>query len=584
MSASIKNGKKRIDGLKGLILAGMCMIWACQAVATGEERAAQAATPEQKALALLDSRGLDPVNQLKKLVKEPGFDLNAVDESSRSLLDLAAIFEHLDSLKLLLDCGANVNANEGGRGDTVLMWSNTKAIAELLLARGADVKLRNGRGETALMVSLWRRRYDVADLFLSRGLNVNDTDSSGQTALMKAARDGRMRALCFLLERKADPSLTDKQGNTALSLAVKHKRGQAVKLLNGTISLRDQQAINDLLESLNADSKDPAHRLRTWIDGGKLDPAMCVDDGDPLLYALVNWDMKESVKLLLDAGADPNTRDDWRNDPLLVAARNVEMATLLLEHGADLNARNGVGENVLSAILYYYDREAVADFLLSKGLNIDDGAENGDTALMRAVQYGNAGAVRYLLSKGADRSVKNKAGLTALDLARQAKGNRHNELIIKLLESDPESLKPRIFNPGVDQAITLFKGRLCTVKALRDLLSEHKMDVNACDRDGMSLLIWAVYCDQPQAVKYLVQQKADVNVQDDAGKTALMYAVDNGDRDMVALLIGNGADPTLRDEAGRKAIDMMDDVDKKTRSQIARLIERAQSKAKQAKP
>lgn len=579
MNQSAWYQRRRKSCLGRLLLAGMCMVWGGATALADVQTDTKDLLPHEKAVSLLDSRGKDPVGELRKLVREPGFNPNAVDRYSRSLLDLAAIFEHVDSLKLLLESGADVNANEGGRGDTVLMWANTKPIAELLLKHGADLNARNKAGQTALMVSLWRGRYEVADLFISKGLDVNDRDRRGETALMQAARDGRMKALCLLLSRKADPDLADDKGNTARSLAIENKHAQAVKLLSGKISVTEQEAINQLIDSLDRGKKDPAAQLRPWLEQGKLDPNMRDERGDPILRWFIAWNMKDSVKLLLDSGADVNARGSWRRDMPMVSARNVEMAQLLLDQGADLQARNDEGEGLVSAILYFYETEQVADFLLSKGLDVNDRAKKGETALMMAVRRGNVDKVRFLLSKGADPSLKNDEGLTAFDLAQRNDPHPRTDQIIKLLKSDPATLKPRIVAPEMDKAVALFKGRICTVKAVKDVLSEHNMDVNACDSEGVALLMWAIYYEQPQAVRYLIAQKADLNAQDNEGKTALMYAVENGDRDTVALLLGKGADPAIKDLAGKGAMDMMDQLDKKTRSQITRLIERAQNKA-----
>ena len=57
----------------------------------------------------------------------------------------------------------------------------------------------------------------------------------------------------------------------------------------------------------------------------------------PLMYAAA-FGSVEAVRLLIDAGADVNARNGFDATPLIWAAGNLAKARLLLEHGADVNA------------------------------------------------------------------------------------------------------------------------------------------------------------------------------------------------------------------------------------------------------
>ena len=58
--------------------------------------------------------------------------------------------------------------------------------------------------------------------------------------------------------------------------------------------------------------------------------------------------------------------------------------------------------------------------LLEEGAYIDAASPNGTTPLMMAVRYGQGDVARLLVEEGADATLKNELGLTALDFARQA--------------------------------------------------------------------------------------------------------------------------------------------------------------------
>jgi ankyrin repeat protein len=68
--------------------------------------------------------------------------------------------------------------------------------------------------------------------------------------------------------------------------------------------------------------------------------------------------------------------------------------------------------------------------LLQAGCDINAADSNGRTPLMYAVRYQRPTAVRLLLERGANEKLKDKSGLTALDLAKQF-GNK--EIINRLM-------------------------------------------------------------------------------------------------------------------------------------------------------
>ncbi|MCU0436929.1 MAG: ankyrin repeat domain-containing protein [Raineya sp.] len=70
-------------------------------------------------------------------------------------------------------------------------------------------------------------------------------------------------------------------------------------------------------------------------------------------------------------------------------------------------------------------------------------------------------------------------------------------------------------------------------------------DLNVRNQKGYNLLILAVYNNQPETVKWLIDNKILVDNQDDAGNTALMGACFKGNADMVRLLLEKGANPNI---------------------------------------
>lgn len=156
------------------------------------------------------------------------------------------------------------------------------------------------------------RARDVAAArrFLDRGDDVNARDEDGVTPCMQAAVQGDAEMVELLLQRGADVSPTDNMGSTALSLALERGNPRVVAMLLA----RDR-------------SKGAAE-----------------------LFDACRTGRGDVVKVLLQSGANPNSRDEQGNTLLMLAAGSgdLPLVKMLLERGADINARNREGTTALA--------------------------------------------------------------------------------------------------------------------------------------------------------------------------------------------------------------------------------------------
>jgi uncharacterized protein len=122
---------------------------------------------------------------------------------------------------------------------------------------------------------------------------------------------------------------------------------------------------------------------------------------------------------------DPKTPQD--ETPLMLASLRGEMALVhaLLAQDADINRPGWTP-------LHYAatgGKTEVMGLLLERHAYIDTESPNGTTPLMMAAQYGTPRAVKHLLEAGADPTLKNSLGLTALDFAQRANRTDAADLI-----------------------------------------------------------------------------------------------------------------------------------------------------------
>ncbi len=242
----------------------------------------------------------------------------------------AAAFGNVETLKLLMDAGADVNARNDFDATALLWAARDPDKARLLIARGADVNSRSKQGRTPLMMaSLLHGGTPIVSLLLAKGAEVNVKDNGGYTALGLAATIGEVETMRLLLARGADAGVANDKGETPVILATKSKQADAVRLL-----IQKGVDVNVATTSYNKVRNGPIAMI-------KLTP----------LHRAAAFGPVEMVRDLLKAGADVNARECRGLTPLIFAVATEfaapEIVQTLLKAGADVNARDSSGESAL---------------------------------------------------------------------------------------------------------------------------------------------------------------------------------------------------------------------------------------------
>jgi ankyrin repeat protein len=121
----------------------------------------------------------------------------------------------------------------------------------------------------------------------------------------------------------------------------------------------------------------------------------------------------KSAKLLIDAGANVNCKDDRKNTPLIKSIRSIEIVKLLISAKADVDCVNLDGYTALF-IACQFGYTEVAAKLISAGANINFTTSFGQTPLIIACANNRNEIAKLLIKKNADLNPVNHIGRTAL--------------------------------------------------------------------------------------------------------------------------------------------------------------------------
>jgi len=271
-------------------------------------------------------------------------DVNAKDSRGATALMYAAAFGNARQMKLLLESGADVNAQNAFHA-TALIWAAGDAVkSRMLIEHGADVNVRTQQGRTPLMAAAKRNgNADLVRLLLEKGADVK---TPGDTTLIAAAQSGDVEVMRMLIESGANVNcISPRLGETPLMYAAASDNVESVRLL--------------LAKGANPNAG--LKKMTRVIGGSAVD--MGVGKQTPLMWAAPTGS-PELIRALIDAGANVNAQDIQGISPLMltVASEDQDLAVVrvLLQSGANVNARSARGETALDWARKFGSRPVIA--------------------------------------------------------------------------------------------------------------------------------------------------------------------------------------------------------------------------------
>ncbi len=423
-----------------------------------------------------------------------GSETNRPEADGTTPLHRAVREDDLPAVRSLLRAGADPKAaNRYGVTPLSLAATNgDAAMIELLLKAGADPNAALPGGQTVLMTAARTGNPDAVKALLAHGAGIDAKESSyGETALMWAAAENHPDAASMLIQHGADVN--------ARSNPLEYSKDRFG--LEGVITILPHGHWTPLMYAARQGSLAAARVLA----GAHANLNLTDPDGTTaLVLAIINAHYDTAV-MLLDAGADPNIADSAGMAALYAAvdmntlgevygrpsrtfsdeSNALDLMKVLLRHGAKVNAP------LRTPALYRAHTPG------------DSNLGDGSTPLMRAARNADVDAMRLLLDNGADPSLRQKNGTTALMLAA-----------------------------GLGHGLGVFAKEYATEPAMLEavkILMQHHVDVNAARDTGETALHFAALASDP-VVRFLAESGANLSAKDKQGRTALDMALGHGGR------------------------------------------------------
>lgn len=336
-----------------------------------------------------------------------------------------------------------------------------------------------------------------------------------QARLLQYSKTGDARSVARLIKDGVDVNEKNHEGVSALIVASAFCRGEVASLLLQNGSMPDTKNVNGvtplLISAAKCDPEIAFLLLKAGADPDietsttfKLEDGLTVYKGTAPLLAAADTGRMETVRLLMENGANINKGNSAGVTPLIAAAaeKHADVVETLIAHGAELNRKSTIGFKIRGKMSY-----------------------KGSSALLAAADAGDLKSVTLLVKNGADVNIKTENGITAL-MAAAAKD--HYQIVKILLDN------------GAD----------VNAETTQDYVIDGKKVL-----EGSTALMAAAYYGRLEILRILLDRGANVHARDKIyGCDALYIALMGKNAEIVKLLLDNGADIHTDNKLGQSAI------------------------------
>mmetsp|Transcript_153584 Transcript_153584/g.492261 ORF Transcript_153584/g.492261 Transcript_153584/m.492261 type:complete len:1098 (-) Transcript_153584:103-3396(-) len=385
---------------------------------------------------------------LDRLLQVRQVQVDPIDRKKRTPLNYAARYGRTISVSRLLYAKADVRrADADGRTALMQAASNDHyEAAELLLRAGSIVNATDQQIRTPLHGALSTGNEALAYLLLNADASVNAYDCEGRTPILLAMDANNRRLFTELIQRRSNLDVVDKRGWNVIIYAIEAgmlgdiaprllKVGDKVQRILRARDPQGRNAMHHAVQLPNVRAANKAVEVLSKMDNQCAIFGDC--NGDTALHMAAESGRLEALRLLIAQMAQP--RADYENNrketPLHYAAHGGHLACVLMlvgnygkgEPPCDAGAVDSDGKTLLmhACISGHLDlvnlllstREGKRDDLIFPPLDVNHQDNSGSTALILAAREGHWALLPSLVLAGANLSVVDEDGFSALHWA-----------------------------------------------------------------------------------------------------------------------------------------------------------------------
>ncbi|XP_072754807.1 rabankyrin-5 [Anoplolepis gracilipes] len=455
--------------------------------------------------------------------------------------------------RALLKNGLSTDVVTFSTGDTPIHFAISNLYTDIVIelldtsSLNSQLTIKNNANETPLNLAIktpFKKGKDIVVALIKAGADVNERNKEGLTLLHQAILKEDSATAIFLLENGADMNAKTANGDTPLQLCVHCRLGEVVEALcrRGV----DTSIGCPLWDALDSDQEDTASILVKY--GADTDCWGPGPDGcqQTLLHRAIDDNKEDIAQFLIRSGCDLNAPrrpgpdgaggDEAKDEctPLHLCCQwgLEQVVQTLIEHGADVNARDAEGKTPVHVAIQNQHSQIISLLLCHPNIDLNKRDKRGLTPFATALTVRNNKAAQAILERlpKAAEQYDNK-GRNFLHTAIQ-KGDMESILFLLSIQVDVNS---RIHD--VTQTPPLHLAAMLGNEMLVRSLILAGARVNDTDANRNTALHVAAKAGHATVVSALLQNNINFDAVNADGDNALHVAVREGHVSVVRTLL-----------------------------------------------
>lgn len=408
---------------------------------------------------------------------------------------------------------------------------DNKTIKYLLSKEGNGVNKLTHDGRTYIFWAAYKNNLEIMKFLKDYGANTDIVDSHGYSLLNFAATTGQLnpKIYDFCIENGSNPSTEkNREGASALLLIAPH--------------LKDLSMVH-------------------YFTSKGLDLHSTDDNGNGLFNYAAKSGNIQLMDSLLKLGVPCKESNVSGENAMIFASRGMRNQLNKLpffQYLERLNISPNIvsedGTNPLHAIARREKELEIFEYFISKGVDVNQANEKGNTPFMNAALMNDLTIVKSLSKHLKDIDHRNEQGQTALSLAVMRNSFDVIHYLIKLGASTAvkDSKGNSLFYYLLQ---SLRAGKMAAFKKKASLLVSEDLSVHDLHKDGNSLYHLAAETNNTSLIRWVNSKKIDINAKNNVGMTPLHIAIITAKDDkVIRLLLDLGADKTIKTAFGESSL------------------------------